>query len=93
MAFPKLSSFDANAFRSRLVTSIGAFPVFDQFVVWKQSLDKLRDASAATDVFAHDIKRDLDDFRENVGVANASFDRRLDALEAASSTTPFPASG
>lgn len=87
MAFPKLSSFDASAFRSRLTAGLGAFPVWDQFVLWKQSLDALRDASAATDVFAHDIKRDVDEHSARL----ADLETRVGALEAAPSV-PFPAS-
>lgn len=87
MAFPKLASFDANAFRSRLVSGLGAFPVWDQFVLWKQSLDKLRDAAAATDVFAHDIKGDVDEHSGRL----ADLEQRVGALEAAPAS-PFPAS-
>lgn len=85
--FPKLSSFDANAFRSRLVAGLGAFPVWEQFVAWKQSLDTLRDAAAATDVFAHDIKRDVDEHAARLG----DLETRVGALEAAPAV-PFPGS-
>lgn len=90
MAVPKLAAFDAKGFSTRLKAAIGDFAVFDQFVDWKKSVDSLRDSVAANAIFTRDVKRDLDDFRENVGVAHVSFDRRLDALEAASSNAPFP---
>ena len=53
----------------------------------------LRDVVQTNAVFLDAVKRDLDDFRENIGVALNSVDRRLDALEAASVTTTFPGSG
>lgn len=87
MAFPKLSSFDASAFRSRLSTGLGAFPVWDQFVLWKQSLDGLRNAAAATDIFAHDIKGDVDEHAARL----ADLETRVGALEAAPAV-PFPGS-
>ena len=39
------------------------------------------------------VKADLDDFRENNGVAHISFDQRLKLLEAQQTTDPFPGSG
>jgi len=53
----------------------------------------LRDVVQTNAVFLDAVKHDLDDFRENIGVALNSVDRRLDALEAASVTAPFPGSG
>lgn len=69
-------------------------------VAWKQWVESsgnfdgvekggLRDVEDAAIQFLNDVKRDLDDFRENVGVAHNSIDSRLDALEAASSSS-FP---
>lgn len=89
MAFPKLAAFDAKSFAARLKTSIGQFSVFDQFVDYKKSVDILRDASAATAVFAQDLKNDIDGQAAELADHHA----RLGVLEAASSTTPFPASG
>lgn len=93
---PKPPAFDAKAFAARLKSGLGNFTVFDQFVNWKRWDDEQRGHLEALRVGVFGpggIKRDLDDFRENVGVAHNSFDRRLDALEAASVTTPFPGSG
>jgi predicted transcriptional regulator len=49
----------------------------------------LRDVVNANAVYLDGVKRDLDDHRENMGVAFNSVDSRLDALEAAS-TSSFP---
>jgi hypothetical protein len=96
MAYPKLSSFDATAFAARLKEAIPKRPdgtlitVWDAFPPFVQSLRQLRDAAAATDVFAHDVKNDLDNFRSNkVNPMLADHEARLDALEN-SPSNPFP---
>jgi hypothetical protein len=53
----------------------------------------LRDVVQANAVYLDAVKRDLDDFRENNGVAHSSFSSRLAALEAQQTTAPFPGSG
>ena len=40
--------------------------------------------------FTNDIKKDLDNFKENTGVWNTSQDQRLAAIEAQLANTPFP---
>ena len=88
MAVPKLAPFDAKTFANKLKAHMpGA--VYDQFVSWKISVDKLRDSVAATDVFAHDIKDDVDRHGDRLN----NLDARLDVLEAASNSAPFPGSG
>ena len=91
MAFLKLAPFDAKTFANKL-KALTPGTVFDQFVAWKLSVDRLRDAAAATHagVFGPDgIKEDLD--RHTVRLNN--LDARLDVLEAASTSAPFPGSG
>lgn len=50
----------------------------------------LRDVVQTNAVYLDSVKRDVDDFRENTGVALVSVDHRLDALEAAVQHPPFP---
>jgi hypothetical protein len=50
----------------------------------------LRDVVQANAVFLDDVKVDLDDFKENNGIAHASFARRLAAIEAQLAASPFP---
>jgi len=53
----------------------------------------LRDVVMANAVYLDAVKRDLDDARENNGVAHNSFNTRLAALEAQQTNAPFPESG
>lgn len=50
----------------------------------------LRDVVATNAVMLDDVKGDLDNFRENNGVAHNSFNSRLAALEAQIGNPPFP---
>ena len=90
MSVEELASFDAKKFRDILKQKLGSFAVFDQFVNWKISVDKLQDDVKENRVFATDIKKDLDNFKENSGVLNTSQNQRLAAIEAQLSNTPFP---
>ena len=84
MAFPKIAAHDAKTFTQRLFERVrkedgGAYSVFDpvgstSYVEAWKSVRAVRDAAAATDVFAHDLQGDL------VRVADAH-DTRLDRLE------------
>lgn len=90
MAVRELASFDAAKYRDILKQKLGSYAVFDQFFNWKKSLDLLQDDAAATDVFAHDIKKDLDNWRSNkVNPALSDLDVRVSALEGQGGT-PFP---
>ena len=50
----------------------------------------LRDVVQTNAVYLDSVKRDLDDSKENNGVAHVSFDQRLKLLEAQINNPPFP---
>lgn len=50
----------------------------------------LRDVVQTNAVYLDSVKGDLDDFRENNGVAHNSFNSRLAALESQIQNPPFP---
>jgi len=104
---PRPPSFDDATFARRLYERVrtptggpyavfrptddaGAKIGFPRFTEW---LRGLRDTVNANALYLDDVKGDLDDYRENNGVAHASFDQRLKLLEAEQTHTPFPASG
>lgn len=92
MAVPRLPSFDAKGFSTRL-KALGEFAVFDQFVSWKKGVDGLRDNVAALDVQLNSVdglKNHIDrlDAREASHHANQA--QRLAAIEAQLTQSPFP---
>ncbi len=90
MAVRELASFDANTFRNILKEKLGNKAVFDQFFNWKKSVDTLQDDTKSVDVFAHDIKKDLDSWRSNkVNPSLTDLNTRVTALENAP-PAPFP---
>lgn len=90
MAVRELASFDAAKFRDILKEKLGNYAAFDQFFNFKKSLELLQDDTKTVDVFAHDIKRDLDNYRSNkVNPALLDLDNRVSALESGGAP-PFP---
>ncbi len=99
MTVPKLPPFDSEAaniaWRALKKLDGSPYQVFagSQFPTFIKAVRGLRDHLEALrlGVFGPEgIKGDLDDFRENNGVAHISFDRRLDAIEARLNDSPFP---
>jgi len=94
MAVRELAAFSADIARDAWKRTIkrpdgGDYAVWDQFFRWKKSVDDLQDDTKAVDVFTHDIKEDLDNWRSNkVNPDLASLKQRVTALE--SQTSPFP---
>lgn len=89
MVVKELASFDAARFRDILKEKLGNYAVFDQFFNFKKSLEGLQDSTETVDIFAHDIKKDLDTFRTQQLAKQAEQDQRLAALEA-QPNPPFP---
>jgi hypothetical protein len=99
MAFPKISGFDARSFTQRLYERVrtpnnAQYPIFnpsgaESFVTFVNSVRAVRDAAAATAVFAEDIKNDLDDHKVVDIARHNALSQRVAALEAQHSS-PFP---
>lgn len=90
MAFPKLPPLDGKALESALKTSVrkpdgSPYAVFDNVQEWVRGERAVRDASAATNVFAHDLKGDIDQHSARI----ADLEQRVAAVEARPSA-PFP---
>ncbi len=96
MAVRELAAFSADIARDAWKRTIkkpdgSDYSVWDQFLNWKKSVDRLQDDAEATDTFAHDIKKDLDSWRSNkVNPELAELNSRVTALENAP-PAPFPA--
>lgn len=98
-------TFDEMTFAKRLherVLTTGGkqFAVFQEryfptWVRWVRGTGEfdgsgVRDVVNANAIYLDDVKGDLDNFRENQGVAHNSINARLAALEAAVGDPPFP---
>ena len=97
----KPPAFSAKAFTDAIVAGKLTPTLQAQFIEWKQWVESTdnwdgADKGGLRDTFDADmkavdlLKADLDDSKENNGVAHISFDKRLDALEAQISNPPFP---
>lgn len=65
------------------------YAVWDQFLNWKKSVDRLQDDTKAVATYSSDVKNDLDNYRSNkVNPTLSDHEQRLTALE--SQTAPFP---
>ena len=91
----ELAAFSASVARDAWKRTIkkpdgSDYAVWDQFLNWKNSVDRLQDDTKATAAYALDVKNDLDNFRSNkVNPMLADHEARLDALEN-SPSNPFP---
>ena len=90
----ELAAFSANIFKDALKANIKRpdgkeYSVFDQFLDWKLSIDRLQDDTKAVSVYSSDVKKDLDNWRNNkVNPSLTELNNRVAALE--QRTTPFP---
>ncbi len=90
----ELAAFSADVARDAWKRTIkkpdgSDYVIWDQFLNWKKSVDRLQDDTQAVSVFAADVKKDLDNYRSNkVNPQLAEHEQRLTALESQSS--PFP---
>jgi len=68
------------------------FPVFTRWLKGSGEYDGsgVRDVVNANALYLDDVKGDLDNFRENQGVAHNSINNRLATLEEAVQNPPFP---
>jgi len=90
----ELATFSADVARDAWKRTIkkpdgSDYAVWDQFLSWKKSVDRLQDDTKAVSTFAGDVKKDLDSYRSNkVNPTLSDHEQRLTALESQSS--PFP---
>jgi hypothetical protein len=94
----KLPSFDAKTFSEVLSRHLNKpdgspYLVFDQIKPFIDGIRKLRDQTAANDVFLNDVKQDLDAYRAKTNDRVLSLEQRVTDLEGRTSTVPFPGSG